>query len=154
MTIEFLAQTVPFPQNDTNAWIWVAGAMLVGIGGMALGLRSLASRYDSLRDRAQERAEKQVDEALPSLKANSDAINAMVAGQADFKGFLGEIIAMMQRVATAVAALPEDHRKMLERLDSLDKSLSDVKRSVDDLKYDRQYPDDERAQRRGSRSGT
>lgn len=139
MIFSLLSQ-VASGDGTNNVLYLVIVALLTGVGAV---LKVAHSEIVRGRDRA----EKQVDDTLPSLKSNTDAINSMVVSQRDFKGFLGDLIATMSRVATSVSPLTDDHKKMLERLDSIDKRLDVMERSSDDVRYGR-YADEDRAQRR------
>lgn len=142
----FFQAGVPFPTNDTNPWVWIAGAM-------ALALGVLFFRYDGSRDRSLARAESQVDEVLPALKANTDAINSTVSSGKEFRQFLVDLVAAIGAVAKVVSSLQDDHKTMNARLDAIERNVETCTRSCrESYERLRNPPDDDRPQQR-RRSG-
>lgn len=104
--------------------------------------------------RGRDRAEKQVDEVLPALKANTEAINSTVSSGKEFRGFLVDLVAAIGAVAKAVASLQDDHKQMNARLDTIARDVDTCTRSCQDsYSRSRNGPDDDRPQQRRSRSG-
>lgn len=62
-----LFMQVSMPTNDTNAWIWIAGVLVVALGALFL-------RYDGGQNKRTERCEKREDLILEDNRAQAATI--------------------------------------------------------------------------------
>jgi hypothetical protein len=62
-----LAFQVSMPTNDTNAWVWIAGVLVVALGALFL-------RYDGGQNKRAERCEKREDLVLEDNRAQAATI--------------------------------------------------------------------------------
>jgi hypothetical protein len=133
--------------GTNNVLYLVIIALLGGVGGVMKVAHSEITR-------GRDRAEKQVDEVLPALKANTEAINSTVKSGSEFRGFLVELVSAIGAVAKVVSSLQDDHKRMNERLDAIERNIETCTNSCrETYERSREYADDGPQPRR-SRSGT
>lgn len=149
----FLVPALPLFQDalvdgTNNVLYLVIIALLGGVGGVLKVAHSEITR-------GRDRAEKQVDEVLPALKANTSAIDSTVSSGKEFRGFLVELVAAIGSVAKVVSSLQDDHRTMNERLDRIERNVDTCTTSCrESYERSRETPNDERPAQRRSRAST